>query len=287
MSNAFKIDEVASAALGLLSCQSVLGATVYRDAEAEFVGGRGSVVGVRLPKQRTAKNYTGTTEYVDVEEGIAHIKLTDEPTDAAKLGTRDMSLDIRDFGAQVLMPQMDSVSRYIEANIASLMNAQSEKADAIEIDPATPLKALSFAAAEFVRRQVDPGDRFLAVGPSVYGALLDVEQLQRVNEAGDDTMLSHAEMGTLFGFRVIVSPHITGAVAYHRNAFALANRAPNANEGAGKSSSQTFNGYAIRATLDYSADVKSDVSIVDSLCGSAILDPNRMIAFKLKQSKNK
>ncbi|WP_102923929.1 P22 phage major capsid protein family protein [Streptomyces noursei] len=282
MANAFEIDEVASTALGLLSHQAVLGATVYRDAEAEFIGGRGSIVGVRLPKQRTAKDYSGTTEYVDVEEGIAHVKLTDEPTDAAKLGTRDMSLDIRDFGAQVLMPQLDSVSRYIEKNLAGLMNTQSASADSVVIDPAAPLKAIAAASAEFVRREIEPGDRFLAVGPDVYGALLDVEQLQRVDASGDDSMLSRAEIGTLFGFRVIVSPHLTGATAYHKTAFALANRAPNANEGAGKSSSKTFNGYAIRATIDYSADVKSDVSIVDSLCGSSILDPNRMIPFKLK-----
>ncbi|EME98046.1 hypothetical protein J7W19_21055 [Streptomyces mobaraensis NBRC 13819 = DSM 40847] len=285
MTNKIQIDQVATAALGLLSYQSVLGATVHRDAEAEFEGGRGSVVGVRLPKQRTAKNYTGTTEYVDVEEGIAHVKLTDEPTDAAKLGTRDLSLDIRDFGGQVLMPQLDAVSRYIEKNLATLMNTQSESADAVVIDPAAPLKAIAAASAEFVRREIDPGDRFLAVGPDVYGALLDVEQLQRVDASGDDSMLSRAEIGTLFNFRVIVSPLLTGAIAYHTTAFALANRSPNANEGAGKSSSQTFNGYAIRATLDYSADVKSDVSIVDSLCGSTILDPNRMIAFKLKASK--
>ncbi|MFB7634374.1 P22 phage major capsid protein family protein [Streptomyces sp. NPDC056149] len=285
MNNAFQIDEVASAALGLLSRQTVLGATVYRDAEAEFIGGRGSVVGVRLPKQRTAKDYTGTTEFVDVEEGIAHVKLTDEPTDAAKLGTRDMTLDIRNFGAQVLMPQLDSVARYIEKNLAGLMNAQSASTDAVVIDPASPLKAIAAAAAEFVRREVEPGDRFLAVGPDVYGALLDVEQLQRVDASGDDSMLERAEIGTLFGFRVIVSPYLTGAIAYHRTALALANRAPNANEGAGKSSSQRFNGYAIRATIDYSADVKSDVSIVDSLCGSAILDATRMIPFKLKKSQ--
>ncbi|WP_411127364.1 P22 phage major capsid protein family protein [Streptomyces sp. x-19] len=285
MNNAFQIDEVASAALGLLSRQTVLGATVYRDAEAEFIGGRGSVVGVRLPKQRTAKDYTGTTEFVDVEEGIAHVKLTDEPTDAAKLGTRDMTLDIRNFGAQVLMPQLDSVARYIEKNLAALMNAQADSADAVIIDPANPLKAIAAAAAEFVRREVEPGDRFLAVGPDVYGALLDVEQLQRVDASGDDSMLERAEIGTLFGFRVIVSPYLTGAIAYHRTAFALANRAPYVNEGAGKSSSQTFNGYAIRATIDYSADVKSDVSIVDSLCGSVILDATRMIPFNLKKSQ--
>lgn len=284
MTQTFQIDEVATAALGLLSYRSVLGETIYRDAEADFIGGRGTVVGVRLPRQRTAKNYSGTTDYVDVEEGIAHIALTDEPTDAAKLGTRDMSLNIRDFGAQVLMPQLDSVSRYIEKSIAGLMNSQSSAADSVAINPTSPLKALSFAAAEFVRREVDPGDRFLAVGPSVYGALLDVEQLQRVDASGGDSMLSRAEMGTLFGFRVIVSPYLSGAVAYHRTAFALANRAPCANEGAGKSSSQTFNGYALRTTIDYSPDVKSDVSIVDAFCGSAILDPTRFIAFKVEES---
>ncbi|MFF4143224.1 hypothetical protein ACFY0A_17770 [Streptomyces sp. NPDC001698] len=280
MSNDFNIDQVAAASLGLLSYHSVLGATVYRDAEADFIGGRGSKVGVRLPKQRTARNFSGTTQYVDVEEGIAYVELTDEPTDAAKLTSRDMTLDIRDFGAQVLMPQLDSVSRYVEKNLAALLNAQSAKANATAIDPAAPLKALTAAASEFTRREIDPGDRFLAVGPDVQRLLLDVEQLQRVDASGNDTMLTRAEMGTLFGFRVIVSPHLTGAVAYHRTAFALAVRGP-APAGGGKSVSKEFNGYALRATVDFSPDVKSDVSIVDAFCGSAVIDENRLMAFKL------
>ncbi|MGP9017159.1 hypothetical protein ACT1U9_01955 [Streptomyces sp. BR1] len=282
--NKFEIDSVVAAALGLLSSKTVLGATVFRDAESSFTGGRGDTVRVRIPKGRTAANYSGTTNYVDVEEGAVEVKLTDEPTDAAKITTRQGSLDVANYGAQVLVPQTDAVAKYVEKNLAKLLNTQSKAAGSTEIDPEAerPLSWITKAAAEFTKREIDHADRFLAVGPAVQEMLLNVEQLQKVNEAGGDDALTQAEMGKLFGFRVVVSPFLEGAVAYHRTAFALANRAPSASEGAGHSAGQTYNGYALRVTKDFDASVKSDVSIVDSFCGSAVLDANRMIAFKVK-----
>ncbi|CAL2059388.1 conserved protein of unknown function [Streptomyces murinus] len=284
MANNFEIDSVVAASLGLLSAKTVLGATVHRDAEKVFHGGRGDTVRVRIPAGRTAANFNGTTSYVDVAEGSVDVKLTDEPTDAAKITTKQASLDVLNYGAQVIDPQLDAVAKYVEKNIAGLLNEQSKDAKSTVIDPAAdkPLAWITKAAAEFTKREIDPQDRFLAVGPTVYEFLLNVEQLQKVNEAGGDDALSKAEMGELFGFRVVVSPYLEGAVAYHRTAFALANRAPAASEGAGHSATSVYNGYALRVTKDFDAGVKSDVSIVDSFCGSTVLDARRFTAFKVK-----
>ncbi|GAA3049395.1 hypothetical protein GCM10020229_71040 [Kitasatospora albolonga] len=286
--NTFEIDDVVAVGLALMRSNSVLGECVMRDAEAGFTGGRGDSVRVRTPKRRTAQNFNGTTVYTKVEEGHAQVKLTDEPTDAAAFTTKDMTLNIESFGEQVLKPQMDAVSTYVEKSAASLLNAASKAATARVIKAAAQpgeaghvVKMLTAAAADFTRREIPATDRFLAIGPDVQNILLDVEGLQKVNEAGDSQALRHATMGELFGFRAVVSPHLDGAVAFHKTAYALAVRAPSEVQGGARSISSADNGYALRITLDFDPSVKSEVSIVDTLCGVATIDPARAIAFKV------
>ncbi|MFE0171541.1 P22 phage major capsid protein family protein [Streptomyces sp. NPDC059002] len=290
MSHTFQIDDVVVSAVELLYHQNVLGNTVHRQVEPGFEGGRGDSVRVRLPKRRTAKDYTGTTQYVDVEENAVQVKLTDEPTDATKLTSKEKTLDVADFAKQVILPQTESVSRYIEKNLAKLMNDESAKVTeaAQIIDPAAKpgavghvIKSLTFSAAEFTRREIDPANRFFAIGPDVLQLLLDVEQIQKVNEAGGPEALRNATLGNLFGFDIVVSPHITGAVAYHKDAFALANVALASVEGA-NSASSSFNEYGLRIVRDFDPSTKSEVCIVDSLCGSKVIDEQRFIPFKVK-----
>ncbi|MFD7829936.1 P22 phage major capsid protein family protein [Kitasatospora sp. NPDC059803] len=285
-SNTFEITDVVAVSLALMRSNSVLGECVMRDAEASFTGGRGDSVRVRTPKRRVAQNFNGTTVYTKVEEGHVQVKLTDEPTDAAAFTTKDMTLNIESFGEQVLKPQMDAVSTYVEKSAAALLNAASKaagaraiKADAKPGEPGHVVKMLTAAAADFTRREIPATDRFLAIGPDVQNILLDVEQLQKVNEAGDPHALRNATMGELFGFRVVVSPHLDGAVAFHKTAFALAVRAPSEVQGGARSVSAADNQYALRVTLDFDPSVKSEVSIVDTLCGVATIDPARAIAF--------
>ncbi|MFD7454436.1 P22 phage major capsid protein family protein [Kitasatospora sp. NPDC059827] len=285
-SNTFEISDVVAVSLALMRSNSVLGECVMRDAEAAFSGGRGDSVRVRTPKRRVAQNFNGTTVYTKVEEGHVQVKLTDEPTDAAAFTTKDMTLNIESFGEQVLKPQMDAVSTYVEKSAATLLNTASKataarviKPDAKHGEPGHVVKMLTAAAADFTRREIPATDRFLAIGPDVQNILLDVEQLQKVNEAGEPHALRNATMGELFSFRVVVSPYLDGAVAFHKTAFALAVRAPSEVQGGARSVSATDNGYAIRATLDFDPSVKSEVSIVDTLCGVATIDATRAIAF--------
>ncbi|WP_441247036.1 P22 phage major capsid protein family protein [Kitasatospora sp. McL0602] len=287
--NKFEIDSVVAVSLEMMRAKSVLGETVMRDAENGFTGGRGDTVRVRAPKRRTATDYSGTTVYTKVEEGAVQVKLTGEPTDAVKLDTRDMTLDVESYSRQVLAPQMDAVSKYVEKTvIADALNKAATK-DAREIDPtAKPgdkghvIKLLTAAAADFTRREIPAEGRFLAVGPDIQNVLLDVELLQQVNTAGDPAALRNATMGDLFGFRVVVSPYLTGAVAYHKTAFALAVRSPQVPIGGATGRTATDNGYAVRVVNSFDASVKSDVSIVDTLCGVATVDAERYIPFKLK-----
>ncbi|MFJ6135743.1 P22 phage major capsid protein family protein [Kitasatospora sp. NPDC092286] len=286
-SNTFEITDVVAVSLALMRSNSVLGECVMRDAEAAFTGGRGDVVRVRTPKRRVAQNFNGTTVYTKVEEGHVQVKLTDEPTVAAAFTTKDMTLNIESFGEQVLKPQMDAVSAYVEKSAAAaLLNAASKatgaraiKADAKHGEAGHVVKMLTAAAADFTRREIPAAARFLAIGPDVQNILLDVEQLQKVNEAGDSQALRNATMGELFGFRVVVSPYLDGAVAFHKTAYALAVRAPSEVQGGARSVSAADNQYALRVTMDFDPSVKSEVSIVDTLCGVATIDPARAIAF--------
>lgn len=277
------VSQIVNGTLGLIEANAVLANLVYREAEAGFIGGVGSTVRVRVPNVIEAQNGAGqNTVFSDIDEGAVPVTLTDEAYSAVKLTDKELSLDIVNYGAQVLQPQASGVAKYCERAIAGVMNAQVHVPDnANTISPTMPLAAIAKAAAEFTRRELSMEGRVLVIGPEMLEAFLNLPALQDVAAAGADEALRGGELTRLMGFSVRVSPYVEGAVAFTREAFALACRAPLPSEGAGYAATQTHNGYAIRYVRDFDISVRGDVSLMSVFVGAAVLDPRRFMAFKM------
>ncbi|QUX28142.1 hypothetical protein KGD83_23210 [Nocardiopsis akebiae] len=280
------MSDVINASLGLVETESVLGNLVYRDAEAGFTGGVGDTVRVRVPNVIDAQNGAGqATVFSDIAEGAVPVTLTDEAYSAVKLSDKELSLDIVNFGAQVLQPQAAGVAKYCEKAIAGVMNAQvNDAANTNTINPDAPLSAIARAAAEFTRRELPMNGRILVIGPEMLEAFLNLPALQDVASAGADEALRGGELTRLMGFSVRVSPYTDGAVAFTREAFTLACRAPLPPEGAGFAETRAHNGYALRYLRDFDISVRADVSLMGTFVGAGKMDDRRFMAFKVAMS---
>lgn len=290
MANTFlSSTQIASAALGLLRRDIMLPATVYRSAQADFTAGSGATVNIRKPASLSARVYTDTLRTAgtpitvdDLTETSASLVLDNHIYSAVAVTDEQLTLDIVNFGRQVLEPQTVAVAEDAEDVLAAKMNAL-----ATELTVAaggTDIHEQIIAARRTLNQaNVPQRNRWLAVSPEIEAQLLqDTEnRLVKYDASGDspNVALREAIVGRLYGFNVVVSNALTAysAVAYHQDAFAFAMVAPAVPDGATFGRSISDNGMALRWLRDYDAAFLRDRSVVSVLAGAVLLDGNRVV----------
>ena len=296
MANTFIVEQtVGRTALSLLSRDLVLPRTVYRAAQAEYVGGKGETINIRKPASLTPRTYTkalrnaGTPIVMDdLTETTVPLVIDTIAYSAVAITDEDLTLNLVDFGVQVLDPMVKAVGIGNENALAAVMNGagvtQTQTGTA-----AAPHAAILAARTTLNKKNVPMGDRWLAVSPEVEQYLLtDAEnRLIRHDSSGDspNTALRDAMVGRLYGFQVIVSNALTAntAIAYHMDAFAFASVAPAVPAGAafGQSVSDAAQGLAMRYLRDYDYAFQRDRAALSSLVGAKVLDADRVVKITL------
>jgi len=248
-----KAEKVVDTALALLERESVLAATVWRDAGGDFAGAKGDTISIRLPSYTTARKNTlraGSSRTRDsLVERKVDVTLDSRLYKDVTVTDEELTLDLVDFTRQVLAPCLRSIVRGYEDELADLMAGATYEVEH-EIDPDSPLAALRAARKSLNLAQVPQADRFLAVGADVEEAILNATTVQSdIARTGDASALRDAAMGRLAGFTPFVSMAIApdAAYAYHRSAFVLSSRAPAVPAGAPWGATQSAGGFAIRA----------------------------------------
>lgn len=299
MANTFLTPTViARASVDLLVRELVLARTVWTDAVAgaEFRGAFGDTVTLRVPARRTARTRVlraGTPIQNDesVEFGVP-ITLDTDVYNGAAITDEELTLDIVDFSAQVLMPQIRAVAEGVEDQIATqIVGATYETDHTLDADNSIFLtdsardwyKIANRARRVLTESYVPLAGRYLLVGTAIEEEILNTERLIRNDSIGGPatSALQEASIGRIAGFTVITSTGIpdTDAYAYHRTAFALAAVAPAVPRGAAFAQQQSgaqagAGGINVRWLMDYDYTNTTDRSLVDTYTGTAVVtDP--------------
>lgn len=286
MSNIFAVSNVvAKNAASLLKAELVLGRLVFRDAEAEFIGGRGDTVRVRVPRVIQAKPFTGSTSAVtsSLNEQSVPVKLNTHAMSGIELTAQDMTLNIENFSAQILTPQVAGVAEMVEGEIANVMQPVIDAAT-LTIDPKNPRDAITQAGEILDTRKVGAATRVLVVSPKVKRVLLMDPTLSAVDSAGSPSALRDAIVGRLHGLDVYMSPFITGgAVAMTKEAFAAAIKAPAKPYSVNGASAVDDNnqGFALSWFVAFEGETRQERSIVEAFVGATVLDSQRAVGLKL------
>ena len=266
-------ERISRLAVELLARTVVLPRTVTVVPGGEFAGPTGGVVQLRVrqPRQSRIQSTPGDTiTFDDLEEASVAVRVNHH-YNASALSDEDLSLNLEDFGAQVLEPMVAAVAQGAENEIAYAMN--NLDVDLTISTDGKDIVAKVLAAREMLgRADVPTGDRWLAVSPEVATMLLGVDKLTAVDASGSPSALRDAVIGRIYGFNVVETSALTEftAVAYHRSAFGAAFRAPAATAGA-TSSVASVGGISLRTVRSFDVSRLSEMVAVSTFAGAAVV----------------
>lgn len=305
MANTFlKATQIARMTVGLLYRDLVVAGTVWTDAinPGEFTGALNDTVTMRVPARRVARTRTlraGTAIVNDtsVEFGVP-VQLTTDVYNGAPITDEELTLDITDFGAQVLQPQTRAVAEGLEAQVTDEIE-NATYATGLTIDADDPqfdddlsntdwYKVATRARRLLNEQNVPATERFWLVGSAIEEQLLNSDRLTRFDNIGPEApaALRNSIIGQVAGFTVVPSTGIDpdASFAYHRTAFVLATRAPLVPRGVsfgttqqlgGGGSTGYVGGISARWIMDYDYTNTTDRSLVNAWAGTAtVVDPD-------------
>lgn len=280
MANTFyTAEQVAKVAVAMATQDSYLGALVNRNFENDLLGGggKGRTVNVKVPSALIARSRgidDVTTNIVldSLTETTVPVTLGEHIYNAVGLSEGDLTLNLEDFSKQVLAPQVDAVVDAVEEEVADALRAIALNT-AIDWDAANPVKTFTAIRKELRQRGVPAANLNVVVGTNVYAALLDAKAITDASESGSTAALRDGNVGNLRGFKIVESTRIDDdeIVAFHRDAFTLAVRAPIVPAGASFGQSVSGGGYSLRYLRDYDVTKTMDRSMVSTFAGVAAM----------------
>jgi hypothetical protein len=282
MSTFLKADRIVSTALGILRRELVLPSLVWRDAAGDFKGARDDTISIRLPayaKARTRALRSGSSRQRDnLAEQKVDVTLDTDVYKDIKISDEELTLDIADFGGQVLNPVMAGVAETLEDQlITTIEGGTYAQSIAYTYSSDDAWKDLIVPARELLNKaRVPQTGRVLAVGSGVETELLSTDLFVKANESGGTSALADAIIGRKAGFTIVSVPGLNPdeAYAFHKTAYVMSNRAPVVPAGAPYGASQSFGGFALRVVRVLDSDEIQDILAVDSWVGANLVkDP--------------
>ena len=266
-------DIIAREALMVLRNNAVMANLVHRDYSDEFVAGVGDTITIRKPAKFDAKEYAGSIEVQDATEGSVTVKMDKHLDVSFAVTSKQMTMDIADFSAQLLVPAMQAFLDKIDAYLLALNTEVTNKVTAtasIKDDLIDARKYLTASATPLT-------DRRFVYGTEAEADLLKTDLFISAEKVGDEgTALREASLGRKFGMDFYVDQNVdnagVNAMAFHKNAFALVTRPLALPNGATNSAIVNYDGFGLRVVYGYDMNTKTDTISIDMLCGVKTLD---------------
>lgn len=283
-----KPGQIVSAGLGVLERQIVLPGLISSDASQYFSAQspQNDTVSIRVDGRTVARDFQwrgagagdSTVTMSDLNEFKVDVKLDTHPYNAVQLTDYELTLDIRDFTQQVIVPQTRAVAERIEDKIAGVISGATYSTEGqVSIENGKFYEAAVDARKVLNDNNVPQDGRVFIVGTNVEAEILKSDQFKHANLSGDSTALRNATIGSVAGFQVVVCNSIGAdeAYAYHRSAFQAAYRVPQAALGGVDTASGSYAGIALRWLKDYDSSKLTNRSIFDTFFGvNVVEDPD-------------
>ena len=279
MANTFlTIDMIAKEALMILRKNAVMAGLVHRDYSKEYVAGVGDTITIRKPATFTVKDFVESTGITvqDATEEKQTVKMDKFYDVSFAVTSKDLTMNISDFSAQLLVPAMMAFRDKIDAEIIKVAESATHTVTHAEglIAPADVISA---------RKLLNDGAtplsmRSLVVGTQAEADLLSSELFVSAEKVGSTEGLKEASLGRKFGFDTYVDQNVgKKSLAFHKNALAFVTRPLALPQGNKESAIVNYDGFGLRVVKDYDINKKKDIISIDMVCGVALLNDN-MIA---------
>lgn len=274
MANTFLTpDIIAREALMVLRNNAVMANLVHRDYSDEFVAGIGDTITIRKPAKFDAKEYAGSIEVQDATEGRVTVKMDKHLDVSFAVTSKQLTMDIKDFSEQLLVPAMQAFLDKIDAYLLALNTDVTKK-----VPSTASIKDDLIDARKHLTASATPlADRRFVYGTDAEADLLKTDLFVSAEKVGDEgTALREASLGRKFGMDFYVDQNVDNAginaMAFHKNAFALVTRPLALPKGATNSAIVSYDGFGLRVVYGYDMNTKTDTISIDMLCGVKTLD---------------
>jgi N4-gp56 family major capsid protein len=281
MSNFLKPTVIVSTALGLLVRELTLPRLVWRDPVGDFAGAFNDTISIRLPayvnaRSRVLRSGSARTQDALFERKVDLTLDTDVYLDVP-ITDELLTLDIANFGTQVLNPMMEGVGRTIEDKLTAAIEAATYlHTIAFNSATQTPYLDVAVPARTLLNQgRVPMAGRAIICGSELEAAFLSDPQFIRADHIGTtaEATVREAQIGRVAGFDVYSSPALlpTEGYAFHQTAYALSTRAPVVPAGAPYGATNTYGGFALRTVRVFDPDAVQDRLVMDAWLGAAVV----------------
>lgn len=280
MANEFlKPEVIANTTLGMLERELVLGQLVWTNHGINFAGAKGDAVTLRIPARTVAREYAWRNDRTDsivtdeLTEDSVNVNLNHHIYNAVNVTDEELTLDIDNFGARVLDPQVRAIATELDGRIGAMIEDAPYVGAPIEVTADNPHDGITDAFTALNVNHVGRAGRVLLAGSNFEAALIKSRQLADVSQSGSDGALREATVGRISGFTVVGSTLIDpdSAYAFVPSAFLVATHAPVIPAGVAFGSGASHAGYAMRWIRDYDSAHAQDRSMVSTFAGFNIM----------------
>lgn len=284
MANTFlTCQEIARQALPLLHDNLVFPALTYKDYSGEFQA-KGDTIQVRKPAKFTANEFNGTISTQDTTEGSVLVTLDKIADVSTVLTSKEMSLNIEDFTAQILQPAMMAIAEKINKDGLALYKDITNATGSAGTTPST-LADIAGAAKVLNQNKAPMEGRAAVWDAEALAAFQTLDAVVHAEKSGSTAALREGSIGRLLGVDNYMSQAVandgeyTANLMFHKNAFAFVNRPLEVARGA-ESYVTSFNGLSIRVTMAYDISTKKQTLSIDCLYGYKTLYPELAVVVK-------
>ena len=197
MANTFLTPSIiANEALMVLQANMVMADLVHRDYSSEFVN-VGDTITVRKPANFVAKNFTGTVSAQDATEDSVTVKMDRFRDVTAKVTSKQMTLDIKNFSEQIIQPAMRAIAQAVDEDLLASAVQFAGASVAATANP-TDLKDIANLAKTLDLNKVPVDQRRLVLHPTHKYNYAMTDNLSKVSYSGDSETLRDALLGRVY-----------------------------------------------------------------------------------------
>lgn len=202
---------IANEALMVLENSLVMAGLVHRDYSKEFVK-VGDTITIRKPAKFIAKNFTGTISKQDATEGSVQVKLDRFRDVSVPITSKEMTLSIKDFSAQIATPAMQAIAQSIDSDIIAVGVEKAGKTVS-GTSAATNLADIASIGKALDLNKAPAMNRRLVLHPTHKYRYVTTDNLSKVAYAGDSVSLREAQLGRVYTMDTYMSQNAPDTLA--------------------------------------------------------------------------
>ena len=199
-------NEIAKESVMRLNNNLVMAGLVHRDFSNEFAD-KGDTVQVRKPATFVAKEFTSSIDVQNIEEDNVLVKLDKIADVSVEVTSKQLSLNIRDFGEQVVQPAMEALAQKIDADLMELYKDVPYTFGSAGTTP-DALADIAGVGKVLNENKAPLSGRSLVLDPEAQAALVVLDAIANAEKSGSTQALREANMGRILGFDTFMSQNI-------------------------------------------------------------------------------